>query len=86
MNLEDVRRRGGEMTNSCFRNLHHWYCVLHRLQSDLDVENLGRSEVELKANLFFHIGNPLKRWKIERVVPVKLILQLIKTVCLVVQV
>lgn len=42
--------------------------------------------MELKANLYFHICNPIKRWKIERVIPIKLILQLVKTLCLVVQV
>ena len=42
--------------------------------------------MELKANLYFHIGNPIKRWKIEKVIPVKLILQLVKTLFLIVQV
>ncbi len=57
-----------------------------RLQSQLDLDDLSRNEVELKANLYFHIGNPIKRWKVERVVPIKLLLQLLKTFCLIVQV
>ena len=62
-----------------------FYCC-DRLKSQLNFDHLGRNEVELKANLFYHIGNPIKRWKIEKVIPVKLILQLIKTACLVIQV
>lgn len=57
-----------------------------RLKSNLDYVQLGRNEPELKANLYFHIGNPIKRWRIERVIPIKLILQLVKTVVLVIQV
>ena len=57
-----------------------------RLQSELDLDDLSKNEIELKANLYFHIGNPIKRWKVDRVVPVKLLLQLLKTFCLVVQV
>lgn len=56
------------------------------MKSQLDLEQLGRNEVELKANLYFHIGNPIKRWKIERVIPIKLILQVIKTFSLIAQV
>ena len=57
-----------------------------RLKSHSDLNQLASNEVELKANLFFHIGNPLKRWKIERVIPIKLILQILKTLFLIVQV
>jgi len=59
---------------------------LKKLQSQLDFDQLAKNELELKANLYFHIGNPLKRWRVERVVPIKLILQVLKTVCLIVQV
>ena len=58
----------------------------YRLQSQMDLGNLSKNEIELKANLYFHIGNPIKRWKVDRVVPVKLLLQLLKTFCLIVQV
>ena len=50
------------------------------------MDHLAKSEIELKANLYFHISNPLKRWRVERVIPIKLILQIIKTFCLIVQV
>ena len=59
---------------------------LERLQSSLDLDALARNELELKANLYYHIGNPLKRWKVERVVPIKLLLQALITFCLIVQV
>lgn len=59
---------------------------LQRLQSKLNLDELAQNELELKANLFYHIGNPIKRWRVEKVVPGKLVLQLLKTVCLVVQV
>lgn len=59
---------------------------LQRLQSNLDLDGLARNELELKASLYWHIGTPIKRWKVERHVPVKLILQLLKTFCLIVQV
>lgn len=59
---------------------------LQRLQSNLDLDGLARNELELKASLYWHIGTPVKRWKVERHVPVKLILQLLKTFCLIVQV
>lgn len=59
---------------------------LQRLQSALDLDELAQNELELKANLYWHIGTPIKRWKVERQVPVKLVLQLLKTFCLIVQV
>ena len=59
---------------------------LQKLQSALDLDELAQNELELKANLYWHIGTPIKRWKVEGQVPVKLILQLLKTFCLIVQV
>lgn len=59
---------------------------LQRLQSALDFNELAQNELELKANLYWHIGTPIKRWKVEGQVPIKLILQLLKTFCLIVQV
>ncbi len=59
---------------------------LQKLRSTLDFDALARNELELKANLFFHIGNPVKRWRVERVVPIKLLLQLLKSFCLLTQV
>lgn len=59
---------------------------LQRLQSALDLDKLAQNELELKANLYWHIGTPIKRWKIEKQVPMKLVLQLLKTLCLIVQV
>ena len=59
---------------------------LQRLQSTLDFDALAQNELELKANLYWHIATPIKRWKVERQVPVKLVLQLLKTLLLIVQV
>ena len=60
--------------------------TLQRLKTELDLNVLAQNELELKANIFYHIGNPLKRWRVEKVVPGKLVLQLLKTFCLIVQV
>lgn len=59
---------------------------LHRLKSRLKLSDLSTNELELKASLYFHICNPLKRWKLEKLVPYKLVLQMIKTVFLIAQV
>lgn len=59
---------------------------LHRLKSRLKMSDLSSNELELKASLYFHICNPLKRWKLEKLVPYKLVLQILKTVFLIVQV
>lgn len=59
---------------------------LQHLQSTLDLDHLAKNEQELKANLYFHISNPLKRWKVEKRLPIKLLLQVLKTLCLIVQV
>lgn len=59
---------------------------LRRLQSTLDFDRLAKNELELKANLYWHIATPIKRWKVEGQVPIKLVLQLLKTLCLIVQV
>ena len=59
---------------------------LQRLQTTLDFDKLAENELELKANLYWHIATPIKRWKVERQVPIKLILQLLKTLVLIVQV
>ncbi|CAI7993502.1 Mucolipin-1 [Geodia barretti] len=58
---------------------------LQRLQTTLDFDKLAENELELKANLYWHIATPIKRWKVERQVPIKLILQLLKTLVLIVQ-
>lgn len=58
---------------------------LQHLQSALDLDHLAKNEQELKANLYFHISNPLKRWKVEKRLPIKLLLQVLKTLCLIVQ-
>ena len=59
---------------------------LKKLQSRLNLNELAQNELELKTTLFYHIGNPIKRWRVERVVPGKLVVQLLKTFCLIVQV
>ena len=52
----------------------------------MKLEDLSQNELELKASLYFHICNPLKRWKVEKLVPYKLVLQVVKTLLLVMQV
>ncbi len=59
---------------------------LQRLKSRLKLKDLSRNELELKASLYFHICNPLKRWKVEKLFPYKLVLQIVKTIFLVTQV
>ncbi|XP_011402441.1 PREDICTED: mucolipin-3-like [Amphimedon queenslandica] len=59
---------------------------LKHLKSRLKLHDLSQNELELKAALYFHICNPLKRWKVEKLVPYKLVLQVIKTFLLVAQV
>ena len=59
---------------------------LRRLKSRLKLKDLSRNELELKASLYFHICNPLKRWKVEKLVPYKLVLQIAKTILLITQV
>lgn len=59
---------------------------LNHLKSRLKRHDLSQNELELKAALYFHICNPLKRWKVEKLVPYKLVLQVIKTFLLVAQV
>ena len=59
---------------------------LERLKSTASIDELSNSELELKANLYYHISNPLKRWKTDRSPPVTLILQLAKMFCVVTQV
>ena len=52
-----------------------------RLKKTRSVGNLLRladSEESLKLALYYHICNPLKRWKTERKVPYSLLLQLFK--------
>ena len=60
--------------------------TLQKLQSRLNLSELAQNELELKTTLFYHIGNPIKRWRVEKVIPGKLIVQLLKTFCLIVQV
>ena len=55
-------------------------------QTSLDLHELANSELSLKASLYFHISNPIKRWKVERLVPIKLLLQLLKTAVFIIQV
>ena len=59
---------------------------LQRLRSTLNLDQLAKNEQELKANLYFHISNPIKRWRVEKQLPIKLLLQVLKTFCLIVQV
>ena len=59
---------------------------LTHFKSRLKLHDLSQNELELKAALYFHICNPLKRWRVEKLVPYKLVLQVFKTFLLVVQV
>ena len=44
------------------------------------------NERDLKVAIYSHISNPLKRWKVGRFVPWKMILQVIKTLTVILQV
>ena len=44
------------------------------------------NERDLKVAIYCHISNPLKRWKVGRFVPWKMILQVIKTLIVILQV
>lgn len=81
---EEKAYTGGNSIQGLERS--HAHKKLQRLKSEMALEALAQNELELKANLFYHIGNPIKRWRVEKVVPAKLVLQLLKTFCLVVQV
>ena len=84
--LEERLDDTGEDSHSRQGQRPHHHKRLQKLRSELNLEALAQNELELKANLFYHIGNPIKRWRVEKVVPGKLVLQLLKTFCLVVQV
>ncbi|KAL5466992.1 hypothetical protein EMCRGX_G031157 [Ephydatia muelleri] len=57
-----------------------------KLRSSANLYQLSSNEQELKPNLYYHISNPIKRWKTDRSPPFMLILQVAKTICIVVQV
>ncbi|KAL5466995.1 hypothetical protein EMCRGX_G031160 [Ephydatia muelleri] len=59
---------------------------LKKLRSSANLYQMSSNELELKANLYYHISNPIKRWKTDRSPPFMLILQVAKTICIVVQV
>lgn len=44
------------------------------------------NERDLKVAIYCHISNPLKRWKVGRFVPWKMIMQVIKTLIVILQV
>lgn len=81
---QEVGKEGAAADHSVRRLPSHR--TLKRLKTELNLDVLAKNELELKANIFYHIGNPIKRWRVEKVVPGKLILQLLKTFCLIVQV
>ena len=92
--LEERCADNGKMESKGGSNHHHDVVrrpppprrTLQRLKTELDLNVLAQNELELKANIFYHIGNPIKRWRVEKVVPGKLVLQLLKTFCLIAQV
>lgn len=52
----------------------------------VDIRDLINNEINLKEALYYHICDPIERWKVKRVVPYKFILQIIKTVLILLQV
>ena len=85
-------RRGREESDaarldsiSTVSHLYHREKLTH-FKSRLKLHDLSQNELELKAALYFHICNPLKRWRVEKLVPYKLVLQVFKTFLLVAQV
>ena len=59
---------------------------LEKLRSRADIQLLSNDECELKTNMFYHISNPIARWRADYSPPVKMILQLLQTVCVITQV
>ena len=59
---------------------------LEKLRSRADIQLLSNDECELKTNMFYHISNPIARWKADHSPPVKMVLQLLQTVCVITQV
>ena len=57
-----------------------------RCRSGACMKELSENERELKMNMYYHISNPISRWKTDRKFPVKLVLQILKTFCVVTQV
>ena len=52
-----------------------------------NMQRQRREEKQLKTNIFYHISNPIVRWKANKThLPLKMILQLLKMAALVVQV
>lgn len=56
-----------------------------RLRSST-IDQLSRNETELRIKMYFHISNPLNRWRKFRYVTWKFFLQLAKTFCIAAQV
>ena len=56
-----------------------------RLRSST-IDQLSRDETELRIKVYFHISNPLNRWRKYRYVTWKFFLQLVKTFCIAAQV
>ena len=56
-----------------------------RLKSST-IEQLSRDETELRIKMYFHISNPVNRWRKFHYVTWKFFLQLAKTFCVVAQV
>ncbi|KAL5466999.1 hypothetical protein EMCRGX_G031164 [Ephydatia muelleri] len=56
-----------------------------RLRSST-IDQLSRDETELRIKVYFHISNPLNRWRKYRYVTWKFFLQLVKTFCIAAQI
>ena len=52
----------------------------------VDIKNLVNNEINLKEALYYHICDPIERWRVKKVVPYKCILQIIKTLLILLQV
>ena len=52
---------------------------LVKLQSRSNLWASGTNEKELKANMYIHLSNPLERWRTDQILPLKMILQGMKT-------
>eukprot|EP00731_Ephydatia_muelleri_P026753 Em0018g853a len=58
---------------------------LVKLQSSSNLWASGTNEKELKANMYIHLSNPLQRWRTDRILPWKMILQGVKALLVLAQ-
>lgn len=58
---------------------------LVKLQSSSNLWASGTNEKELKANMYIHLSDPIQRWRTDRILPWKMILQGVKVLLVLAQ-